>query len=176
MSAIALLYLSIIHDSVFYGWWEKIIYARKEFENRTKKYNQLQIDRNELIDQILKDYPGLFASKLIRYFREPVVDGILPKEERKVIFKRDFFSKIDFNDETLINSSVYTDKLYKYLSSYYQRGLTAQNQEDEYFVAINQILTHCHQNEKVYLFIHDYLVRYFKRFNYQKLDSLLLQK
>ena len=150
--------------------------ARNEFENRTKKYNQLQIDRNELIDQISKDYPGLFASKLIRYYREPVVDGLLPKEERKVIFKRDFFSEIDFNDETLINSPVYTDKVYKYLSSYNQRGLSPNQQENEYITAINQIMAHCHQNEKVYGFVHDYLVRYFKRFNYAKLDSLLMQK
>ena len=150
--------------------------ARNEFENRTKKYNQLQIIRNESIDQISKDYPGLFASKLIAYYREPVLDGALPKEERKVIFKSDFFNGIDFNDETLINSSVYTDKVYKYLSSFNQRGLTPEQQQNEYIIAIDQIMAHCSQNEKVRDFIHNYLVRYFKRFDYVKLDSLLLHK
>ena len=150
--------------------------ARNEFENRTKKYNQLQIIRNESIDQISKDYPGLFASKLISYYREPVLDGALPKEERKVIFKRDFFNGIEFKDETLINSSVYTDKVYKYLSSYYQRGLSPEQQQNEYSIAIDQIMAHCSQNEKVRDFIHNYLVRYFKRFDYIKLDSLLIQK
>jgi hypothetical protein len=140
------------------------------------EYNQLQIIRNESIDQISKDYPGLFASKLIAYYREPVLDGALPKEERKVIFKSDFFNGIDFNDETLINSSVYTDKVYKYLSSFNQRGLTPEQQQNEYIIAIDQIMAHCSQNEKVRDFIHNYLVRYFKRFDYVKLDSLLLHK
>ncbi len=81
--------------------------VRNEFENRTKKYNQLQIDRNELIDQISKDYPGLLASKLIRYYREPVLDGALPNEERNAIFKRDFFKGIDFKDEFMINTPVF---------------------------------------------------------------------
>ncbi len=150
--------------------------ARNEFENKTKKYNQLQTVRNELIDQISKDYPGLFASKLISTYREPVLDGALTKEERKTIFKKDFFNGIDFSDETLINSLVYTDKVYKYLSSYYQRGQSPEQQENEYIIAIDQILSHCHQNEKVYGLIKDYLLRYFKRFNYAKVNSLLSLK
>ena len=149
--------------------------ARNEFENRTKKYNQLQIVRNELIDQISKKYPGLFASKLIATYREPVLDGALTKEERKSIFKTNFFNGIDFNDETMMNSPVYTDKVYKYLNSYNQRGLTPELQEIEYIVAINQILAHCTQNEKMYGFVHNYLARYFKRFNYAKLNALLSQ-
>ena len=150
--------------------------ARNEFENKTKKYNQIQIVRNELIDQISKDHPAFFVSKLIATYREPVLDGALTKEERKSIFKKNFFTGIDFNDETLINSTVYTDKVYKYLSSYYQRGLSPEQQENEYVTAIEQILFHCRQNEKVYGFVHSYLGRYFKRFKYAKVNSLLLQK
>ena len=150
--------------------------ARNEFENRTKKYNQLQIDRNELITRVTIDHPGLFASKLITYYREPVLDGSLTKEERKSIFKRDFFNGTDFKDETLINSPVYTDKVTKYLSNYNQRGLTPEQQENEYIAAIDQILAHCRQNEKVYGLVHDYLVRYFKRFNYKKINAILFQK
>jgi len=150
--------------------------ARNEFENRTKKYNQLQIFRNELIDQISKENPGLFVSKLIATYRELVLYGALTKEERKTIFKKDFFNGIDFSDETLINSPVYTDKVYKYLSSYYQRGLSPEQQENEYIAAIDQILPHCRQSERVYSLIHDYLVRYFKRFNYSRVNTLLLLK
>lgn len=150
--------------------------AKNEFENKTKKYNHLQIIRNELIDQLSKDYIGLFVSKLIATYHEPILNGALPKEERKSIFKRDFFIGINFSDETLINSSVYTDKVYKYLSSFNQRGLSPEQQDNEYFIAIDIILAHCRQNEKVYGFVHDYMVRYFKRLNYAKVNSLLLQK
>ena len=150
--------------------------AKNEFENKTRRYNRLQTDRNESIDQTLQDYPDLFASKLISYYREPILDGALQKEERKTIFKRDFFNGIDFNDVTLLNSSVYTDKVYKYLSSYNQRGSSTEQQENEYIIAIEHTLAHCTQNEKVHSFVHNYLVRYFKRFKYAKLDSLLLGK
>ena len=144
--------------------------AKTEFNNKTKKYNQLQIVRNELIDQISKQHPGLFASKLIAYYREPILDGVLPKEERKSILKRDFFNGIEFNDETVINSPVYTDRVYKYLSNHYQMGLSPEQQESEYIKAKDQILARCRQNEKVYGFVLNYLFRYFKRFNFEKLN------
>ena len=161
---------------------EKLKYTRieldyyqtlKDSSNATIKageYNQLQKNMELLIDQAVKEYPTLFASKLINMYHTPFMDGHLSQQERKEVFNDEYFNQLDFTEEALINSSVYTEKVFHYFNSNAQRGLTKEQQEQEFQKALNVILEKCNQNEKVYEFILDYLVR---GFEILKMDNLI---
>ena len=150
--------------------------ARLEFEDRAVKYNQMQRDRDEFIVQIIHDHSSLYAARLIAVYREPILDGLKMREERKTIYKNDFFKYFEPRDETLINSQIYTDKVYKYLMNYSQRGLTPEQQENEFIQATDSLLVHCKQNETIHVFISDYLVSFSKRLNYSRLNTFLVEK
>ncbi|MDO8951009.1 MAG: TlpA disulfide reductase family protein, partial [Draconibacterium sp.] len=144
-----------------------------EAAKRIEEYNRLQKKRDELITKIVTQYPNLFATKLIKMHREPFLDGNLSEQQRKEIFKAEFFNTIDFEDETLINTSVYTTKVFQYLMLYAQKGLKPEQQEQEFMKAVEIILeaihtmtqSHSMNNSKVYEFILDYLVRGFEQMN-----------
>ena len=143
--------------------------AKSEFDDRVKKFNQIQTIRNDLIDHILAQYPNLFVSKVILLNREPFQDGAFTKEERRIVFKKEYLNQLDFNDSTLINSTVLTDKVYRYLMSYSQKGLNPQQQEAEFNIAGNLILEKCSSNKQVKDFIYQYINKILKIYNFRPL-------
>lgn len=146
---------------------------QNDVDNTTKsviQYNRLQKERDELIHQTIKQHPNLYATKLIKMYQEPFLEGNLNKQERDKQFKSKYFDNLDFTDESLMNSDVYTKKVFKYLMSSAQRGLTREQQEQEFKNAIDIIISHTNENEKVYEFILDYLVSGFEKL---RLDNLI---
>ncbi len=150
-------------------------------------FNQLQRERDNFITQTIEKNQELFATKLIKMYREPFLDGNLTKEERNQIFKKEFLKNLNFTDEALINSSVYTEKAFKYLMSFAQRGLTREQQEQEFMKAVDEILASLQNSEgftssetltknKVYEFILDYLVRGFEKMNLDNLITYIADK
>ncbi len=160
-------HLSELEKEVNYYW------SKNDSEDAIKKandYNQLQIENDLFITQTAKKNEGLFAARLIKTFREPVLDGYLTELQRKDLFKKEYFKSLDFTDEMLINSQTYTDNVFKYLVSYNQKGLRQEQREQEYIKAVDIILGNTNKNEKVYEFILNYLVH---GFEVLKLDNVL---
>lgn len=141
--------------------------------NRITQYNRLQKERDSLINKIIESNPNLFATKLIKMYREPFQDGNLSEQQRKEVFKNEFFNQLDFTDEALINTSIYTEKAFQYIMAFAQKGLTREQQEQEFLKATEKILEVIHpmtsgdqmNSNKVYEFILDYLVRGFEKMN-----------
>jgi thiol-disulfide isomerase/thioredoxin len=136
---------------------------RTEYEKRVVQYNRLHRERDLLISDLTARYPALFSAKLIALHREPRPDGNLPADERLKVFHNEYFSLISFTDESVMNSSVYTERIFRYFMSYARRGLTREQQEAEFLKAVDSIIAAVRENEKVYEFILDYLVRGFER-------------
>ena len=144
-----------------------------EAAKRIVEYNRPQKEHDELINKTIENHPNLFAAKLIKMYREPFLDGTLSEQQRKDIFKTEFFTQLDFTDEALINTSIYTEKAFQYLMAYAQKGLTREQQEQEFVKAVEIILEAIHpmtqshrmNNSPAYEFILDYLVRGFEKMN-----------
>jgi thiol-disulfide isomerase/thioredoxin len=134
------------------------------------KYNQLQKDRDQFLLNLAEKNNKLFASKLIKTFREPFLDGNLSPLQRKEIFQNEFLKTVDFSDESLIWSQSYTDKVFNYLVSFNQRNFTTIQRENAYKTAVDRIVSETNENQKVYEFILDYLV---KGFEILKMDGLI---
>ncbi|MFW5831874.1 MAG: TlpA family protein disulfide reductase, partial [Prolixibacteraceae bacterium] len=130
--------------------------------NRVTQYNTLQQQRDEFITEIITRNQELFATKLIQMYREPFLDGSLTKEERRKKFQKEYFNVVDFSDESLMNSSVYTDKVFQYLTSYNRPRYTKELLEKEYIKAVKVVLANVNENQNVYEFILSYLVHGFE--------------
>jgi hypothetical protein len=132
----------------------KVIEAANEF-------NQIQMERDFFVVKTSQENRGLFAAQMIKNHRQPLLDGFLTPEERKVSYKKEFFRTLDFTDASLINTSVYTDHIFNYLVSYNNPMFTQKQRETEYIKALDVIVPNIRQNDEVYRFIMGYLVHGF---------------
>lgn len=144
-------------------------------KNYITRYNQLQKQRDSLITKTIDENPELYVSKLVAMYREPFLDGNLSAEKRKETFHLEYFVQLKFSDESLMNSQVYTDAVFKYLMSYAQKGLPLKQQEHEFMNAVDIILANTRENEKVYEFIMDYLVRGFEKLQQETLVNYIAE-
>lgn len=145
----------------------------EEATQATDQFNQLQNDRDQFISQITQRHRNLYAAKMIAMFREPFVNGYLSRDKRRELFQRDFLSQLNFDDESLINTSVYTDKVFYYLTSYNQPGYTKDQLEEEYIRAMDILLPQISSNPKVYNFIKEYLLHGFKVLKMDKVQDYI---
>lgn len=137
-----------------YNW--AIDNSEKAIETATK-YNQLQMERDLFLSETLKNAGNFYATRLIKTYREPLLDGYLTKKQRNVIFQKEFLNTVDFSDETLIYSQVLTDKIFLYLISYNQSSLTPKKREENYLQAVEYVFSKVDKNKTVFEFIQNYL-------------------
>jgi hypothetical protein len=141
-----------------------LLWTKKDTANALEKsneFNRLQMARDLYIGQNAQQNTELLVAKMIYQYREPIMDGYLTPEERKAVFQKYFFKTVDFSNERLISSSVYTDKVFQYLVSYNNPTYTQNQREVEYIKAVDVILENTNKNEKVHQFIIDYLIHGF---------------
>jgi len=137
-------------------------YTEKRKVAIIKKYNDIQKKRKSLIASTVKKNPDLFASKMISMYEEPYMNGNLSEEKRTLTFERDFFMNLDFSEESLINSPVYTQKVYQYLMSYAKKELSHKEQIGEMNKAVDIIIDKTKSNAEVGDFVVDFLMRGFE--------------
>ena len=142
-------------------------YTDAQKKDIIKKYNDLQKKRNRIIAQLVRKYPKLYAAKLIAMYREPFLDGNLSESARKKIYKNSFFKILDFSDASLLNSNVYTGKVYEYLMSYADRKLNREQQIEQLNKAVDRILVNTKRDPEVSDFIAGYLMRGFEMLGLQ---------
>ncbi len=145
--------------------------SAEDAENYNKKatdYNTLQLARDLYIKELAKMNSVLLASNMIINQRLPILDGYLSESERMEVYRQDYFKLLDFTDERLIRSSIYTDKVFEYLVSYNNPEYTKEQREKEYIKAVDIVLPGVNGNENIYRFIRDYLLHGFNVLQLQK--------
>ncbi|MGM0622249.1 MAG: peroxiredoxin family protein, partial [Bacteroidota bacterium] len=135
----------------------------QQADQKANAFNQLQMERNMFVEKTVKENQNLFATRLIQTFREPFRDGYLNTGERKKSVQQEYFSYVDFSDESLMNSPVLTDKVFDYLVSYNQPDYSQEQREKAYIKAVDEVMSHVqNENERVAEFILNYLVNGFE--------------
>jgi peroxiredoxin len=138
-------------------------------QNRKRDaYNLAMMERETFIRQSVEEYQHLFASRIMRMYHEPVVDAYLSEEEGHRFYIENYFRNLDFTDQALINTSIYTDKVIHYIQSYGQYGLSREQQEEEFIKAVDVVFSEVRENPAVYEFILDYMVRGFENLQLHK--------
>lgn len=144
--------------------------------SKANEFNQLQMERDMFISKTLDENRGLFSSLMIKNLREPLLDGYLTPAERKQAYKKEFFKTVDFTDPLLINSSVYTDNIFKYLVSYNRFDFTQKQREAEYVKALDLVVPNIKTNSEVYTFLMAYLVHGFEVLQMENVISYISKK
>lgn len=144
--------------------------------SKANDFNQLQMERDMFISKTLDENRGLFASLMIKNLREPLLDGYLTPAERKQAYKKEFFKAVEFTDPLLINSSIYTDNIFKYLVNYNQYDFTQEKREAEYTKALDLIVSNIKSNDEVYRFLMAYLVHGFNVLDMDNVISYISKK
>jgi hypothetical protein len=126
------------------------------------EFNRLQMEWDLRVVQTIQQNSETFASKLISTKRQALKDGFLSPEERSETRKKEFFSTMSFNDEALIYSSAYTDKIFRYLLLFNKPMLSRDERIAAYKKAVTKILEETRENSRVQKFIVDYLTHGFE--------------
>lgn len=151
---------------------ELAYYLKKDVKEHWIKtandFNQLQLIHNLYLCEKIEKHPELLAAKIIGSYRLPLTDAFLSPEEQLRFFQANFFNTFDFKDEALINSEVYTDKAFSYLSSFNAPGISNEERQARYLPAVDTLLLHAAVNPKVYLMVKDFITKGFKALKMQE--------
>ena len=140
------------------------------------RYNQLQMERENYIATMAGKNKNLLAASWIKMYREPFCDGNLSRRQRNEVYQQEYFNNMEFSDEILIHSSIYSDKIFNYLTRFNQKDFTRQQREDAYIKAVDIILSQTSANQKVYEFILNYLVEGFEMLKMENIIRYIAAK
>ena len=138
------------------------------FKNAVDEFSKLQREQRNLSEEFFQKYPGTYASRIIKMYRTPFLEGAWTEMERVLYMRDHFFEGLDFDDKLLLNSNIYTKKIIDYLSLYRNQNLVQSEQEDLFIEAVDKILSATNNDRDVYGFILNYLVKGFEKFKFEK--------
>jgi peroxiredoxin len=132
------------------------------FESAVENYRWLQEERLRYMDSVSSLYPDLYAVKIMNAFRAPVVSGTLSHAERIDTLKKAFFTCAGIDDPAMLNAPVYTFRIVDYLSLYRRSSLTMAQQEEEFIVAVDQIMAHVGPYQELRTFVVEFMLEGFE--------------
>jgi thiol-disulfide isomerase/thioredoxin len=138
------------------------------FNSAVNEFDNLQKEQGKLIEEYSLEYPGTYASRIIKVYRTPFLEGTWTEMERVLYMREHFFDGLDFDDKLLLNSNIYTKKIIDYLSLYRNPNLVQSEQEYLFIEAVDKILSSTNKDRDVYGFILNYLVKGFEKFKFEK--------
>lgn len=128
----------------------------------------------EFVDKTSQRVPSSFVARYIRSSRLPVIDYALPVDQQLKFLKEHALDNVDFSDEGLIHSDVFSNKTIEYLTYYRNPQLPKELLEREFNTAIDTLLNKAKMNTTVYQHITEYLIDGFKKFGFEKCIEYIL--
>lgn len=111
--------------------------------------------------------PGSYAARYVRSARLPAVDGAAPPERQLEYLKAHALDSVDFSDETLVRSDLFTLKAIEYLTYFRNPQLPKELLEKEFNAAVDSILSRARVDEAVYAHVTEYLIDGFRKFGFE---------
>ncbi|MBN1337875.1 MAG: TlpA family protein disulfide reductase, partial [Bacteroidales bacterium] len=132
------------------------------------KYISIQHELANKAQQVILEYPGSFAARLIALQKPPFLDPALREEERFTYLKDHFFDEKKFNDIELIRTNAYPTLAIEYMSLFGNPNFTQDQLEEELKKAVDEILYRSLDNDIIFEFIVEYLVGGFEKYHFDK--------
>ena len=143
-------------------------------------FNLLQMERENFISGLVDENAHMFASRIIKNYRESFRDGYLSEPERQDTYRKNYFLFIDFSDEALLITPVFTEKIFDYLVTYNQKDYSHEQRQDAYTEAVDaimrEVIADAGQGGPVYKFVLDYLVDGFERLKMNRVLAWISDK
>ena len=168
-------------------WFEYLEVKKRTYENldllnpivnwydKDSEYYQITLNefkkqQNTLplwLDEQSKKYKELLAIKFIQADLKPLLPQGLSIQEQQEFFKQHWFDQVDWHDQDLIHSDILTNKITEYLGLYANRNMQKAELQMAFKYAVDQIIPLSQDDNEMYAFVLDYLVRGFERFNFE---------
>ncbi|MCL4549363.1 MAG: redoxin domain-containing protein [Bacteroidetes bacterium] len=138
------------------------------------RLNELQNEYVEFVNVTSQNKPNSFIAKYVRSSQLPILDLSIPLDKQLAYLKSNALNNVNFNDASLINSDVFTNKTIEYLTYFRNPQLPKELVEKEFMSAADSILNKARVNQLVYQQIAEYLIEGFKQFSFDEaLDYVL---
>lgn len=136
------------------------------YEISKKRMADLQLEYLKFINETSQTDPKSFIARYIRSAQLPVINFSLQPEEQLAYLQNHSLDNVDFSDNKLIYSDVFTNKTIEFLTYYRNPQLPKELLEKEFIKASDKILDKAKVNQLVYQQIVDYLIDGFKKFGF----------
>jgi len=144
------------------------------FKTTKETLNQLQTDYITFVNRTSQQNPKSFIARYIRSGQLPVIDSELPYKDHLDFLKSHALDLVNFNDFSLINSNVFSNKSIEYLTYFRNPQLPIELLEKEFRGAIDSILNKAKINSVVYKHVAEYLIDGFKQFGFHNVVDYIL--
>jgi peroxiredoxin len=150
--------------------------GKDDYYNSTKdKLIEIQEDYLYFVNVTAQANPNSFIARYVRSAQFPVIDIVIPLEDQLTYLKTHALDNVDFYDDELIYSDVFTNKSIEYLTYYRNPQLPMGLLEQEFMKAIDSILSKANLNEIVYKHIVEYLLDGFRKFGFDNVINYIVE-
>lgn len=140
----------------------------KLYPSLNEEFADLQNEITRFSLSLTKEASETLAASVIQGSLLPIVETPGNEREMKLFLREHYFDLISFNDKRLLNSPVITKVYLDYLGLFRDPGLNQSQQEDNFILAIDQIMEAASDDPKIYDFTLNFLVDGFQRFQMEK--------
>ena len=132
------------------------------------KLLEIQYKYRQFVKITSQKKPKTFIARYIKSAQLPIIDIDIPVKEQLTYFKNHSLGNIDFNDDELIHSDLFTNKSIEYLTYYRNPRMPKALLEKEFIKAVDTLLNKAKVNEFVYQQMVEYLIDGFRKFGFEK--------
>lgn len=145
------------------------------YEATRARLGQLQAEYRKFVDVTSQAKPESFAARYVRSAQLPVVEGALSLEQQIEFLKSHGLDHVDFTDEGLVYSDLFTSKSIEYLTYYRNPQFPKELLEKEFMKAVDSLLGRARVNVPVYQHVTEYLLEGFRNFGFEKCIDYILE-
>jgi len=139
-----------------------------------KKLLEVQNDYKQFVTKTSQVDINSFIARYIKSAQLPEINGTLSIKEQLDYLKKHSLDNVDFNDDEMIYSNLFTNKSIEYLTYYRNPQLSKPLLEKEFIKAVDTLLTKARINDIVYQHITDYLVDGFTKFGFDNIIDYII--
>ena len=140
-----------------------------------QKLAQIQKEYLRFVNILSQKNPASFIARYVYSSRLPVVESSLPFNAQINYLKEHALDKVDFNDETLCYSDLFTNKAIEYLTYYRNTNLPKKLLEKEFTRAVDTLLFKARTNRIVLKQITEYLIDGFRKFGFDNIIDYIIE-
>jgi len=148
----------------------------KFYQVAEKEYEDLQLERSRLIDDLVMKNKGTYVAKLLQMYREPILKFSWNDEARKSFFREHYFEYLHVDDTALLRTSVYPNKIIQYLMLYSDPQKPKEPNEKSFMKGVDVVLSNCNKDTLVYEFLLSYLIEGFEHYGFEAVVNHLYDK
>ena len=132
-----------------------------------KEISNILEAQNSYVKQLINSKPQTFVAKIVKTLQNPIPENGMTAEKRKIYIRDHFFDMVDFDEISLLHSSVIPSKIWAYFNLYKNSTFSKEQQEEAFIKAVDVVMSEVEINDTMYNFVLDIITRRLEKSNYE---------